>query len=166
MPSGGAARGRGLGHRPSLRPARSMSALSRPARRARAPLLVTGARWRASAAADLVRVVGAPLVFRLGYGEFAGGAVVCQLTDSPAELASHVDLAGSASGDLTLALDGLVEAWQRQPGQASYADWVTELRDTADAATAADASILDSAADPIHPARVYRELNRQLSEDT
>jgi acetolactate synthase-1/2/3 large subunit len=130
------------------------------------PLLVTRARSKAFAAADLVLVVGAPLDFRLGYGEFAGGAAVCQLTDSPAELAAHVDLAGSASGDLTLALDGLAEAWQRQPRHASYADWVSELRAVASAAIAADSSTLDSEADPIHPARVYRELNRQLSDDT
>jgi acetolactate synthase-1/2/3 large subunit len=130
------------------------------------PLLVTRARSRAFAAADLVLVVGAPLDFRLGYGEFAGGAAVCQLTDAPAELASHVDLAGSASGDLTLTLDGLVEAWQRRAGRASYADWTAELRAAADAAIAADVSIMDSDAEPIHPARVYRELNRQLSDDT
>ena len=130
------------------------------------PLLVTRARARAFGAADLVLVVGAPLDFRLGYGEFAGGARVAQLTDSPAELASHVDLAGSASGDLTLALDGLVEAWQRQPRRSSDADWVADLRATADAAVAADSSILDSDAEPIHPARIYRELNRQLADDT
>ena len=129
------------------------------------PLLVTRARSKAFAGADLVLVVGAPLDFRLGYGEFAGGAAVCQLTDSPAELAAHVDLAGSASGDLTLALDGLVAAWERQPSHAPYTDWVSELRAIADAAVAADSSTLDSDAEPIHPARVYRELNRQLSDD-
>lgn len=129
------------------------------------PLLVTRARSKAFAGADLVLVVGAPLDFRLGYGEFAGGAAVCQLTDSPAELATHVALAGSASGDLTFALDGLVAAWERQPSHGPHLGWVSELRAAADAATAADASTLDSEADPIHPARVYRELNRQLSDD-
>ncbi|HEV2779455.1 MAG TPA: acetolactate synthase [Actinophytocola sp.] len=130
------------------------------------PLLVTRARSRAFGAADLVIVVGAPLDFRLGYGEFAGGAAVCQLADSPGGLASHVKLAGSAYGDLSLALDGLVAAWQRRAGRASYTDWGAELRATADAAIAADAGVLDSDADPIHPARVYRELGRQLSDDT
>ncbi|HEU5469438.1 MAG TPA: acetolactate synthase [Actinophytocola sp.] len=129
------------------------------------PLLVTRARSRAFGAADLVVVVGAPLDFRLGYGQFSGGAKVCQLTDSAGQLAGHVELAGSACGDLTLVLDGLVEAWQRAGG-ARYADWVAELRGLADAAVAADAEVLDSDADPIHPARVYRELGRQLSEDT
>jgi acetolactate synthase-1/2/3 large subunit len=130
------------------------------------PLLVTRARSRAFGAADLVVVVGAPLDFRLGYGEFSGGARVCQLTDSPAQLAAHVDLAGSATGDLTLVLDGLVSAWERRRTRVSHTDWVAELRRTADAAVARDADVLHSDADPIHPARVYGELNRQLSDDT
>jgi acetolactate synthase-1/2/3 large subunit len=130
------------------------------------PLLVTRARSRAFGAADLVVVVGAPLDFRLGYGEFSGGARVCQLTDSPGQQAAHVELAGSATGDLTLVLDGLVDAWQRQAQRASYRDWAAELRQAADAATAKDADVLRSEADPIHPARVYGELNRQLSDDT
>lgn len=123
------------------------------------PLLVTRARSRAFREADLVIVVGAPLDFRLGYGNFAA---VCQLTDEPGQLATHVDLAASASGDLTLALDGLAAAWR----PASYAGWVGELRATADAAVAADTQELNSDADPLHPARIYGELNRQLTDDT
>lgn len=131
------------------------------------PLLVTRARSRAFGAADLVIVVGAPLDFRLGFGQFGdGAAAVCQLVDSPGELATHVDLAASAAGDLTVVLDELVEAWQRKAGADAYADWAAELRQAADAAVAADAEVLDSEADPIHPARIYRELGRQLSEDT
>lgn len=130
------------------------------------PLLVTRARSTAFGAADLVVVVGAPLDFRLGYGEFSGGARVCQLVDSPSQLARHVEPAGSATGDLTLVLDGLVDGWQGQPTHGGYSDWVAELRRTADAATAKDADVLRSEADPIHPARIYGELNRQLSDDT
>ncbi|MBA0128290.1 acetolactate synthase [Haloechinothrix sp. YIM 98757] len=135
------------------------------------PLLVTRARSRAFGAADLVVVVGTPLDFRLGYGSFGGkdgspAARVCHIADSPEHLASHVDLAGSASGDLTLALDGLTSAWQRQPGHTAHADWTAELRATADAAIAADAAVLDSDAVPIHPARIYRELLRHTDDDT
>jgi acetolactate synthase I/II/III large subunit len=139
------------------------------------PLLVTRARSRAFGAADLVVVVGAPLDFRLGYGVFGGKdgatpAKVCHLADSPGQLARHVNLAGSAAGDLTMVLDGLVDAWQRQPVSQSrrsdLADWVAELRRTADAAVAKDAEVLDSDAEPIHPARIYRELGRLLDDDT
>ncbi|SNR87308.1 acetolactate synthase-1/2/3 large subunit [Haloechinothrix alba] len=135
------------------------------------PLLVTRARSRAFGAADLVVVVGTPLDFRLGYGSFGGkdgspAAQVCHIADSPEQLAGHVDLAGSASGDLTLALDGLTSAWQRQSAHTTHADWAAELRRTADAAIASDAADLDSDAVPIHPARIYRELLRHTDDDT
>jgi len=132
------------------------------------PLLVTRARSRAFREADLVVVVGTPLDFRLGYGSF-GAARVVHLADSAQQVATHLALAGSAHGDLTLVLDGLVSAWQALPSQSSWTgswvDWAAGLRSAADAAVAADASTLDSDADPIHPARVYRELGRLLSDD-
>jgi acetolactate synthase I/II/III large subunit len=128
------------------------------------PLLVTRARSAAFKGADLVVVVGTPLDFRLGYGVF-GTARVAHLADSPAQVATHAQLAGSASGDLTLVLDGLVAAWEARPSRRSYTDWVGTLRSVADAAVASDADVLDSDADPIHPARIYRELNRVLSDD-
>jgi acetolactate synthase-1/2/3 large subunit len=128
------------------------------------PLLVTRARSRAFQGADVVVVAGAPLDFRLGYGVF-GTAQVCHLADAPDQLAAHVELAGSAAGDLGLVLDGLASAWERQPKRARYADWVAELRAAADAAVTADAEQLGSDADPIHPARVYGELGRLLDDD-
>jgi acetolactate synthase-1/2/3 large subunit len=128
------------------------------------PLLVTRARSAAFREADLVLVVGTPLDFRLGYGVF-GSARVVHLADSAGQLARHVPLAASAAGDLTLVLDGLTAAWQALPSRPSYVDWVSGLRATADAAVAADAAVLDSDADPIHPARIYRELGSRLAED-
>ena len=135
------------------------------------PLLVTRARSKAFGTADLVIVVGAPLDFRLGYGVFGGRdgatpAAVCHLVDSPGQLARHVSLAGSAFGDLTLVLDELTASWQRQPSHVDLTDRVASLRGVADAAVAADADVLDSDAEPIHPARIYRELGRVLSDDT
>src|SRR5436190_36283 len=79
------------------------------------PLLVTKARGAGLGGADLVVVVGTPLDFRLGYGVFGGkdGATparVVHLADSAGQVAQHADLAGEASGDLTLVLDGVREA--------------------------------------------------------
>ena len=142
------------------------------------PLLVTRARSAAFGDADLVVVVGAPLDFRLGYGIFGGSkdtvgaasspaerAKVVHLADSPGQLAGHVDLAASASGDLGLVLDGLLAAWQAQPRHASYDEWTTRLQDTARAAAEQDRVLLASDADPIHPARIYGELRSRLAED-
>jgi len=124
-------------------------------------LLVSRARKAAFAEADLVVVVGVPLDFRLGYGTF-GSARVAHVMDSPAGLASHVPLAGSAAGDLTVFFDQLAEALD---GPVGDPDWAGRMAEAARAAIAADAPLLASEADPVHPARVYGELLKLLDDD-
>jgi acetolactate synthase I/II/III large subunit len=140
-----------------------------------AGLLVSRARSAAFGGADLVLVAGAPLDFRLGYGGFGvggdgGGAKVVHLVDAPAQLARHVRLAGAVAGDLGLILDGLAEAAAGpadRPGRAAggRAAWLQRLREQAAAAAERDRPLLESDAEPIHPARVYGELRRQLADD-
>ena len=134
------------------------------------PLLVTRARSVAFGRADLVIVVGAALDFRLGYGVFGGRddappAAVVHIADSPGQVARHLELRASASGDLTAAFDGVVDAWTALPRQPSFEEWVAELRVASDVALARDREVLDSDADPIHPARVYGELLPRLADD-
>jgi acetolactate synthase-1/2/3 large subunit len=133
-------------------------------------LLVTRARSLAFGAADLVLVAGAPLDFRLGYGSFGGRhggppAKVVHLVDAPGQVAGHVELAGGVAGDLRLVLDGLIEAAARAGRRPDSGPWRERLGDQALAAVAADRELLDSDADPIHPARVYGELLRLLDDD-
>jgi len=133
-------------------------------------LLVTRARSLAFGTADLVVVVGAPLDFRLGYGSFGGRdgnppANVVHVADAPGELATHVELAGAVSGDLGLALDGLVSAAERERAGGTWPGWLGRLRGAARDAEAGDRALLESTADPIHPARVYGELRRLLDDD-
>jgi acetolactate synthase I/II/III large subunit len=133
-------------------------------------LLVTRARSLAFGAADLVLVAGAPLDFRLGYGSFGGRqggppAKVVHLVDAPGQVAGHLRLAGSVAGHLGLVLDGLVEAVARAGRRPDTGPWRERLRDQARAAAEGDRELLDSDADPIHPARVYGELLRLLADD-
>jgi acetolactate synthase-1/2/3 large subunit len=139
------------------------------------PLLVTRARSAAFREADLVLVAGAPLDFRLGYGQFgqdAHAAQVVHVADSPGQLASHCPLAATASGDLTAFFTGLATELAA-PGATTAGggaagrrrEWLARLQDTARAAIAADAGLLASDARPIHPMRVYGELTRQLADD-
>ncbi|GAB4062826.1 acetolactate synthase [Angustibacter speluncae] len=133
------------------------------------PLLATRARGAAFGGADLVVVVGTPLDFRLGYGQFGGGdgaahAPVVHVVDAPDQLAGHVDLAAGLAGDLALVLDLLAERTQ-QVDRAEVDRWATGLADAAAAAVAKDADLLASASDPVHPARIYGELNRRLDPD-
>src|SRR5512139_2671018 len=134
-------------------------------------LLVTRARGIAFGQADLVIVAGTPLDFRLGYGLFGGKegaplAHVVHLADSPGQLATHVTTAGAAAGDLSLVFGGLVSACAAAGvSPAGHSAWLERLAMAARAAIAADAELLASGADPIHPMRIYGELNKVLDDD-
>jgi thiamine pyrophosphate-dependent acetolactate synthase large subunit-like protein len=130
-------------------------------------LQVTRARATALRAADLVLVVGAPLDFRLGYGEFggqdgSGQAQVIHVADAPEQIATHCPLVASAAGDLTAFFTGLAGSPAAGP---TAPGWLARLRDAVAAATEADRDLLASEASPIHPMRVYGELNRLLDDD-
>ena len=134
------------------------------------PLLVTKARGAALGTCDLAIVVGTPLDFRLGYGVFGGkdgapAAKVVHLADSPDQIAGHAELAGSASGDLSLVIDGLQAALEQQLRKPDWAAWVTELQAGVATGVERDAALLRSDSDPIHPARIYGELLPRLDED-
>ena len=126
-------------------------------------MLVTRARGAAFAGADLVMVVGTPLDFRLGYGNFGNPpAPVIHVADSPGQLATHRELAASASGDLSRFFLDLATLVGEPLG---IEEWAAGLRARADAAIAGDAADLASDADPIHPARIYGELLPRLADD-
>ena len=129
-------------------------------------LLVSRARPVALGEADLVIVAGTPLDFRLGYGEFGGKnaappANVVHVADAPEQLARHRELTAAAAGDLTAFFTELAGSGARH----READWLARLQAARDQAMAADAPLLASDAEPIHPLRVYGELARQLDAD-
>src|SRR5215468_1835054 len=65
------------------------------------PLAFSKARRVALSDADLVAVVGTPLDFRLGFGDF-GDAQVIHIVDAPSQRAGHVAPTVSSAGDLRL----------------------------------------------------------------
>lgn len=132
-------------------------------------LLVTRARGLAFAQADLVIVAGTPLDFRLNYGWFGGKegaplARVVHLADAASQLATHTGLAGSAAGDLSLLFWGLAAAC-RGASVKPRGEWTTKLAEATAAAIVGDAALLTADSDPIHPMRIYGELNRLLADD-
>ncbi len=134
------------------------------------PGLVTRASSTAFCRADVVVVVGTPLDFRLGYGQFGGkdgapAAAVVHVSDSPAGLATHVELAAAVAGDLGLALDGLRERLSRSGTRPDARAWAEQLRAGHEAALAADEPLLTAGGDLVHPVRVYGELTRRLEPD-
>ncbi|MEY9213668.1 acetolactate synthase [Thermobifida halotolerans] len=131
------------------------------------PLLATRARGLALGSADLVVVVGTPLDFRLNHGLFGGRdgappARTVHITDSPEQIATHLSLAGAVSGDLSLILRGIAEQARPHP---EVAQWRAAVAETAAATAANDSEALNSDASPVHPARIYGELNRILDDD-
>lgn len=121
-------------------------------------MLITGARSAAIKRADVVVVIGAPLDFRLGYGSFRGQLI--HIVDSPDSIALHATPAVTVAGDLAHALRHLADHVA-----GSWEPWLEEMSQTHRAAKNRDHELLNSASDPIHPARIYGELLRQLDDD-
>lgn len=125
--------------------------------------LVNRARSAAFGSADLVIVVGTPLDFRLGYGVFGDPpAKVVHLVDSPELFSQTAATVERLAADLPSTLTALVEAYTGP----SFDSWTDRLADIAASAVAADADMLNSEADPIHPGRIYGELLPRLTDDT
>jgi acetolactate synthase-1/2/3 large subunit len=146
-------------------------------------LLVTRARSVALRDADLVIVAGTPLDFRLGYGSFGARdapARVVHVADTRGGIATHVQLAASAAGDLGAFFTALAAQISEHPASAGQApteadpDWGPGLTEAVRAAHALDAPLLATGGEggeggdwpePVHPARVYSELIKVLEDD-
>jgi acetolactate synthase-1/2/3 large subunit len=126
------------------------------------PLAFAKARRPALNEADVVAVIGTPLDFRLGFGEF-GEARVVHIVDAPGQRATHVTPAVSPAGDLRAILAAL--AAHRADHRADHAEWIAGLRTAEDAGRARDAEAMAADTDPIKPARVYGELRKVLATD-
>ena len=162
----GRRRGRGRRRSWSRRCSRSSSttsagASSRPTTRWRSP----GPGGRAFRDADLVMVVGTPLDFRLGFGQFGDAA-----RDPPRRLRRRRrdarELATSAPATCARAPRSLAGASPVAHDAATRADretWVATLRDDEDAARAADVDRLTSDA---YPDRSRAHLRRACAPDS
>src|SRR5256886_4490954 len=125
------------------------------------PLAFAKARRVALSGADLVVVIGTPLDFRLGFGDF-GDAQVVHIVDSASQKATHVTPAAAPAGDLRTILSGLAD---HTGDREDHTEWIATLRAAEDKAKALDAEAMAADTDPIKPARVYGELRRVLSRD-
>src|SRR4051794_21489398 len=125
------------------------------------PLAFAKARRPALNEADVVCVIGTPLDFRLGFGDF-GAARVVHIVDAPSQRATHVETAVSPAGDLRRILAAMAE----HPGdRADHTEWIAGLRAAEDAGKARDPEARAAGTDLINPARIYGELRKVLAPD-
>lgn len=119
------------------------------------------ARRTAFQQADVIAVIGTPLDFRLGFGDF-GAARVVHIVDDESQHAQHVKACVRVSGDIRAVLAGLADY---SGTRADHEPWLLNLREAENAARDKERAALQADSDPIKPSRVYGELRKVLDRD-
>ncbi len=129
------------------------------------PLSFAMARRRALQQADLILLVGTKLDFRLNYGQsplIPKDAKIVWLDTLAEEIGVNRGAEVGIPGDVAAALTGLAAAVGAVP---DHTAWLVELRAVETKAREADEALMRSDAQPIHPARLCRELRDVLDRD-
>jgi len=127
-------------------------------------LAFSRARSTALQGADVALVVGVPMDFRLGFGgSFGEETKIVRLDVAPNALTRNrlpeVDLVGDVRATLAALREAAgVEGPTTRP-------WLEQLRNVEEERRAAEQAELDEARSPLHPVRIYRELNEVLDRD-
>jgi acetolactate synthase-1/2/3 large subunit len=122
------------------------------------------ARSTALQGADVALVVGVPIDFRLGFGgSFGEETKIIRLDVAPNALTRNRRPEVDLVGDVRATLAALREAAGVEgPGTRP---WLEQLRNVETEKRAAEQAELDDGRSPLHPVRVYRELNEVLDRD-
>ena len=121
-------------------------------------------RGMALQGADVALVIGVPMDFRLGFGgSFGEETRIIRLDVAPnalvANRAPEVDLVGDVRASLAAIRDSA------GTGAPRTGAWLEQLRGVEAEKRAAERAELDDERSPLHPVRVYRELNEVLDRD-
>jgi acetolactate synthase I/II/III large subunit len=123
-------------------------------------LAFSRARSKALRDSDLVIVAGAPLDFRLGFGQ--GLANLIHLDSHPELIAQHVELTASIGASLDETFAALADAIERA---ADTKEWLETLSGIEEEKRSSAQAELYSDASPVHPMRIYGELVPLLERD-
>jgi acetolactate synthase I/II/III large subunit len=119
------------------------------------------ARSQALKQADVALVIGVPMDFRLGFGHsFGDDTQIVVIGSAPTEKASARKPAVELYGGVAATLEALREAAADVP--AARASWLTDLRATENEKRLAEQAELEDERAPLHPLRVYLELQQVL----
>lgn len=128
------------------------------------PNVFSRARGAGLKGADVAIVVGCPLDFRLGFGgSFGEETQVVMVDDAEPEHHSERAIAVELYGGITETLKALKTAASDVPG--SRTSWVAQLRETENEKRAGEQADLTDDRAPLHPLRIYGELNQMLDRD-
>jgi acetolactate synthase-1/2/3 large subunit len=112
--------------------------------------------------ADVALVIGAPIDFRLGFGEMFGEQTALVAIDRARPVRDYPrPVAAELYGVVSDVLDALRASVVPDPDRS----WIASLREAEDAAHAAERDELLDERAPLHPMRVYGELNALLDRD-
>src|SRR4051794_7825029 len=110
--------------------------------------------------ADVALVIGVPMDFRLGFGgSFGDDTQIVVMGSSPAERAHPRPVAAELYGDVGATLDALCTAASGGPDRSA---WNTSLREAESEKRAAEQEELMDPRAPLHPMRLYSELQQVL----
>jgi acetolactate synthase-1/2/3 large subunit len=127
-------------------------------------LFFSRARGAGLKGADVAIVVGVPMDFRLGFGGSFGDDTEIVIVDRAEPLRDHPRaVAAELYGGIGATLDALRE------GTAGTADatgaWARQLREIEDEKRGAEQADLTDDRAPLHPMRIYHELNGMLDRN-
>jgi acetolactate synthase-1/2/3 large subunit len=125
------------------------------------PQFLSRARSAGLKGADVALVIGVPMDFRLGFGgSFGDDTELIVLGSSPPPGTHPRTVAAELYGGVAATLDAL-----RSAGGPDRSEWNLSLRETENEKRAAEQEeLLDSRA-PLHPMRLYHELQQVLERD-
>jgi acetolactate synthase-1/2/3 large subunit len=127
-------------------------------------LFFSRARGAGLKGADVAIVVGVPMDFRLGFGGSFGDDTEIVIVDRAEPLRDHPRaVAAELHGGIGATLDALREGSAGVEGATDA--WVRQLRAGEDEKRAGEQAELTDERAPLHPMRIYHELNGMLDRD-
>ena len=125
------------------------------------------ARGKGLKEADVALVIGVPLDFRLAFGgSFGEDTKIISLDAAPSELTATRQPDIALVGDIPATLAALGEAAASAGGSRDRTDgWLFVLREHEDEKREAEVAELNDDRAPLHPVRVYHELNEVLDRN-
>ncbi|HEY6781037.1 MAG TPA: acetolactate synthase, partial [Thermoleophilaceae bacterium] len=125
-------------------------------------LFFSRARGTALKGADVALVIGVPMDFRLGFGgSFGDETQIVAIDSAPPERPHPRAVAAELYGGVAATLDAL----RSGSGSADRSSWVASLRSVEDERRAGEQAELADERSPLHPMRVYGELDQVLDRD-